>query len=72
MTTAELEAALRDARAAESGMDMVRMRVMPPHSELHHANVVIYSTFTPVPASLAAALESAAADAGVDLEQEEV
>lgn len=55
---------------ARAGADAVRLKVEPPHSELHHAGVVLTREYTSVPARLAALLQNAAASAGVELTEE--
>lgn len=55
---------------AQAGADSVRLKVEPPHSEMHHAGVVLTTEFKSVPAALAARLQSAAAAAGVELTEE--
>jgi len=49
----------------------VRLKVEPPHSELHFAGHVIGTEYTEVPGHLAAAFTTAAADAGVTLTQDQ-
>lgn len=65
-TLADLQAR---ALAARSG-GMVRMKVEGPHESVTHAQVTIGREWTEVPASLASAIASAAADSGVTLTQE--
>lgn len=69
---AELESQLAEARRPSrtfSGAP-VRMKVEPPHSELHYAGRVVGTEYTEVPASQAAAFLEAAAAAGVTLTQD--
>lgn len=58
----------RNTAAREGG---VRMRVEPPHSELHYGSFVIGREYVTVPDHLVAGFSSAAADAGVELTQEQ-
>ena len=74
---AELESQLAEAqRPAQAAGPVtadsppVRLKVELPHSELHYAGHIIGAEFTEVPASVAAALMAAAADAGVTLTQD--
>jgi hypothetical protein len=47
----------------------VRVRVMPPHDSFTLAGVTVGPDFTPVPAGALTGLMSAAADAGVTIEE---
>lgn len=49
----------------------VEMRVMPPHVEMHHGGVTLGTDWTEVPEHMSAALQGAAQDAGVKIEQKE-
>jgi hypothetical protein len=49
----------------------VRLKVEPPHSELHYAGRIIGTDYTEVPANMASAYMEAAADAGVTLTQDQ-
>lgn len=53
------------------GDDDVEIKVEEPHSEFHFGNVRLGREFTAVPARLAAAIHSAAHEAGVLLTQKE-
>lgn len=53
------------------GEDDVEIKVEEPHSEFHFGNVRLGREFTAVPARLAAAIHSAAHEAGVLLTQKE-
>lgn len=71
---ADLERQLEEARRPRltvTGGQPVRLKVKPPHSELHYAGHVIGREYTEVPANLAAAFMEAAADAGVALTQDQ-
>ncbi len=63
-------AALRRSPAATVNGLPVRLKVEPPHSELHFAGRIIGTEYTEVPAGMAAAYVQAAADAGVTLTQD--
>jgi hypothetical protein len=73
--TPEEEAALgallakRDAAAAAGGT--VRMKVNAPEgTTITHGGVTVGTDFSDVPASMSAALTTAAGDAGMEIEQE--
>lgn len=70
---AELEQQLAEIRrpsAAGVSGPPARLKVEPPHSEVHHAGIVIGTEFTEVPANRVAALMEAAEGAGVTLTQD--
>ena len=66
----QLAEARRPAPAAPFSGPTVRLKVEPPHAELHYAGRVIGAEFTEVPANIAAALMAGASDAGVTLTQD--
>jgi hypothetical protein len=66
---AELEkqlAEIKSPRVTVTGTP-ARLKVEAPHSEMHYAGRIIGTEFTEVPASMAASIMEAAADAGVTL-----
>src|ERR1700758_4507544 len=63
--------ALRRPTLSEVSGQPVRLKVEPPHSELHYAGWVVGTEYTEVPANLAAAFAQAASDAGVTLTQDQ-
>jgi hypothetical protein len=66
----KLRAALAMAEAAlPSPPGTARVRVKPPHDSFALAGVTVGPDFTPVPAGALTGLMSAAADAGVTLEE---
>lgn len=60
--------ARKTAAAGEFGTE--RLRVLPPHVSMTYGGITIGPEFTEVPGNLAGALASAAASAGVEIEQE--
>lgn len=66
----ELAAARRSGPVAAVDGPPVRLKVEPPHSELHYAGRIIGTEFTEVPARMAAAVMEAADSAGVTLTQD--
>ena len=67
---AELGQLLAKRDAAVAGPDPVRLKVEPPHASISFGGVTVASEFTSVPASIAAAVTGAAAEAGVKITQE--
>jgi hypothetical protein len=57
-------------RDAALDAEAIRLKVEPPHSELTHGGVTVTSEFTSVPAGRAAAILTAADEAGVKITQE--
>jgi hypothetical protein len=71
--TAAEEAKLGDLlakRDAAAGQETARMRVTGPHASLHYGGLTITTEYTDVPVHMVAAMTTAAAEAGVQLEQE--
>ena len=68
---ADLEADARAASGVPAEADDVQVQVEPPHAEFHFGNLHLGREFRAVPAFLAAAVHSAAHDAGVRLTQKE-
>lgn len=66
---AELEAT--QARLAAGGGETIALRVAPPHQSISYGGLTVRSDPTPVPLRHVAALETAAADAGVELIRED-
>jgi hypothetical protein len=61
----------RNAQPAGPAPDgIIRMRVRPPHSSMHHGGVTVGQDWTDVPASYETRLQTAAIESGVELEQE--
>lgn len=67
----ELERQLEQRRGGQPGQVMARVKVEPPHSELHYAGMVVGQDFTEVPQQQLGTLYEAAASAGVTLTQED-
>jgi hypothetical protein len=67
--SAELEKAQRDLAAA--GGETVMLRVGGPHESMSYGGLTVGSEPTPVPVRHLPALETAAADAGVELIRED-
>ena len=67
---AELEAELRQLRAAAVRGAHALLRVRGPHSEFHYAGVTVRGEPTPVPERLVPSMMQAAEHAGVTLSQE--
>lgn len=69
----DIEKLRAELAAAEAALPpppgTVRVRVMPPHDTFTLAAVTVGRDFTPVPAGALTGLMSAAADAGVTLEE---
>jgi len=74
---ADLERQLEESRrrptvvGAQESATSVRLKVEPPHSEMHYAGRVLSTEYTEVPASQVAAFFEAAADSGVTLTQDQ-
>ena len=67
---AELGQLLARRDAAAAGADPASLKVEPPHQSFTFGGVTVASEYTSVPASMAAAVTGAAAEAGVKITQE--
>lgn len=66
---AELHAELEAIRAAAAGGEKAMLRVTGPHDSFTHGGITVRTEAGPVPARAVAALMTAAAAAGVTIEE---
>jgi hypothetical protein len=66
---AELETELAQIRADAMAGEKTLVRVLPPHSEFTHGGITVGTDPSPVPARALGTLLTAAAEAGVKIEE---